>query len=137
MATNYARSSRVAAELKKELSFILMRELKDPRVGMVTVNDVEVSRDLSFAKVFISFLDEQPEKVEQSLAILNKASGFIRSKVGAAMRLRIVPSIRFVYDNSMLYGVHMGKIVNQAIANDLDKARQHGKQDDLSEDGEE
>lgn len=92
MAREFSRSDRVAQELQKEIAIILQREVKDPRIGMVTVSDVEISRDLAYAKVFVTFLfDSDESAVERGLEGLNKASGYIRTLVGKAMRLRIVP----------------------------------------------
>lgn len=119
MAKEFTRADRVAQELQKEIAIILQREVKDPRIGMVTVSDVEISRDLAYAKVFVTFLfDNDPEAVKRGLTGLNNASGYIRSLVGKAMRLRIVPELRFVYDQSLVEGMRMSNLVTQTIRND-------------------
>lgn len=119
MAREFSRADRVAQELQKEIAVILQREVKDPRIGMVTVSDVEISRDLAYAKVFVTFLfDNDESAVERGLEGLNKASGYIRTLVGKAMRLRIVPELRFVYDQSLVEGMRMSNLVTNVIRQD-------------------
>ncbi|KGQ69842.1 ribosome-binding factor A [Chelonobacter oris] len=122
MAREFSRSQRVAQEIKKEIAVILQREVKDPRIGMVTVSDVELSRDLVYAKVFVTFLFDQDEQaVKQGMDGLHKASGYIRSLLGKAMRLRIVPELRFEYDNSLVEGMRMSNLVSQVLNEDKAK----------------
>ncbi|AIK89293.1 30S ribosome-binding factor RbfA [Glaesserella parasuis] len=122
MAREFSRSDRVAQELQKEIAIILQREVKDPRIGMVTVSDVEISRDLAYAKVFVTFLfDSDESAVERGLEGLNKASGYIRTLVGKAMRLRIVPELRFVYDQSLVEGMRMSNLVTNVIRKDQER----------------
>ncbi|WP_373767998.1 30S ribosome-binding factor RbfA [Glaesserella sp.] len=122
MAREFSRADRVAQELQKEIAIILQREVKDPRIGMVTVSDVEISRDLAYAKVFVTFLfDSDESAVERGLAGLNNASGYIRSLVGKAMRLRIVPELRFVYDQSLVEGMRMSNLVSNVIRKDQER----------------
>ena len=119
MAREFSRADRVAQELQKEIAIILQREVKDPRIGMVTVSDVEISRDLAYAKVFVTFLfDSDETAVERGLEGLNQASGYIRSLVGKAMRLRIVAELGFVYDQSLVEGMRMSNLVTNVIRND-------------------
>ena len=119
MAREFKRSDRVAQELQKEVAIILQREVKDPRIGMVTVSDVEVSSDLAYAKVFVTFLfDHDESAIEQGMKGLEKASPYIRSLLGKAMRLRIVPELRFVYDQSLVEGMRMSNLVTNVIRND-------------------
>ncbi|ABR74488.1 ribosome-binding factor A [Actinobacillus succinogenes] len=119
MAREFKRSDRVAQELQKEVAVILQREVKDPRIGMVTVSDVEVSRDLAYAKIFVTFLfDNDPEAIKQGMKGLEKAAPYIRSLLGKAMRLRIVPELRFVYDQSLVEGMRMSNLVSNVIKND-------------------
>ncbi|NBI43926.1 30S ribosome-binding factor RbfA [[Haemophilus] felis] len=119
MAREFSRADRVAQELQKEIAIILQREVKDPRIGMVTVSDVEISRDLAYAKVFVTFLfDEDEVAVERGLSGLNNASGYIRTLLGKAMRLRIVPELRFMYDQSLVEGMRMSNLVTQTVRQD-------------------
>lgn len=128
MAREFSRAQRVAQEIKKEIAVILQREVKDPRIGMVTVSDVEVSRDLAYAKIFVTFLfDEDEQQIEQGMLGLHKASPYIRSLLSKAMRLRIVPELRFVYDNSLVEGMRMSNLVTKVI--NQDKAKHHDDQE--------
>lgn len=122
MAREFSRADRVAQELQKEIAIILQREVKDPRIGMVTVSDVEISRDLAYAKVFVTFLfDNDDNVVKRGLEGLNKASGYIRTLVGKAMRLRIVPELTFVYDQSLVEGMRMSNLVTNVVRKDQEK----------------
>lgn len=118
MAKEFSRTQRVAQQMQKELAVILQREVKDPRVGMVTVSDVDVSRDLSYARVFITILTIGDQTEAEGVKILNEASGYIRTLVGKAMRLRIVPELKFVYDESLVEGMRMSNLVSQVVNED-------------------
>lgn len=119
MAKSFSRPQRVGHELQKEIAIILQREIKDPRLGMVTVSGVELSKDLSYAKVFVTFLnDDDSEVVTQGLKVLNDATGYIRSLVGKTMKLRIIPELKFVYDQSLVEGMRMSNLVSQVIQQD-------------------
>ena len=106
------RAKQVAEQMKKELSDIISRRIKDPRVGFVTVTDVEVTGDLQQAKVYISVLGDEKKK-EESLIGLNKAKGFIRSEIGKRIRLRKTPEISFEFDQSIDYGNRIETLLNQ------------------------
>ncbi|OCG16175.1 ribosome-binding factor A [Gilliamella sp. wkB292] len=122
MAKAFNRSSRVGHELQKEIAIILQREIKDPRLGMVTVSGVDISRDLSYAKVFVTFLnDDDPQVIEQGLTVLNDAKGYIRTLIGKAMRLRIIPEIKFFYDESLVKGMQMSNLVSDVIRQDNER----------------
>ncbi|MCX8597150.1 MULTISPECIES: 30S ribosome-binding factor RbfA [unclassified Gilliamella] len=122
MAKAFNRSSRVGHELQKEIAIILQREIKDPRLGMVTVSGVDISRDLSYAKVFVTFLnDDDPQVIEQGLTVLNDAKGYIRTLIGKAMRLRIIPEIKFFYDESLVKGMQMSTLVSDVIKQDNER----------------
>lgn len=125
MSREFKRSDRVAQELQKEIAIILQREVKDPRIGMVTVSDVEVSRDLAYAKIFVTFLfDNDQEAIKQGMKGLEKASPYIRSLVGKVMRLRIVPELRFIYDESLVEGMRMSNLVSNVIREDEAKHKE-------------
>lgn len=106
------RVGRVGEQLKKELSQILQSELKDPRVGFITVTGVDVTNDLSQAKVFISVLGTDQQK-EDSLKAIAKATGFIRSELGKRIRLRIVPELQFQFDSSIEYGSRIDQLLHK------------------------
>ena len=120
MAQEYSRTQRVADQIQRELAALIQREVKDPRVGMATVSAVEVSRDLSHAKVFVTILNgaEDTHEITESVKALNNASGFLRSQLGQRMKLRIVPTLRFHYDDSLSRGNYLSNLIDQARASD-------------------
>lgn len=119
MAKEYSRTQRVADQIQKELAQLIQFEMKDPRLGMVTVSAVEVSRDLAFADVYVSFLGvEDQEKIDLSLGILNQAAGFLRSNLAKAIRLRFTPRLCFHFDNSLSRGAYLSSLIDQARAKD-------------------
>ncbi|MGB0895247.1 MAG: 30S ribosome-binding factor RbfA [Parashewanella sp.] len=122
MAKEFSRTRRIGQQLQQELAVVVQRDMKDPRIGMVTVNDVEVSRDLSFARVFVTFFDEDQEQVEMKIAALTKASGYIRSLVAGRMKLRVMPELKFVYDSSLVEGMRMSNLVTEIVIKDKEKA---------------
>jgi len=118
MAREYARTDRVGQQIQKEIAVILMREIKDPRLSMTTVSAVEVTRDLAYAKVFVTFFNDNADEIKASLEVLAEAEGYIRSLLGKRLRARIMPHLRFVYDSSMSEGVRMSALVDKAVASD-------------------
>jgi ribosome-binding factor A len=118
----FSRTDRVGQQIQKEIALILQREIKDPRLGMITVSAVEVSRDLAYAKVFITSLDNHDEdKSKLIMKILGDAQGFVRSLLGKRIRARIVPEIKFVMDTSLIEGMRISNLVDRAIRDDSDK----------------
>jgi ribosome-binding factor A len=106
------RANRVGEQMKKELSDIIGRKIKDPRIGFVTVTDVQVTGDLQQAKVFISVLGDDEQK-ENTLKGLAKAKGFIRTEIGNRIRLRKTPEITFEFDESIDYGNRIETLLHQ------------------------
>jgi ribosome-binding factor A len=104
------RAIRVGELLKEEISQIVLREMKDPRIGFVSVTDVEVSGDLRHAKVFISVYGSDKEK-EETLEGLQQAQGFVRKLVGERIKIHHTPEIIFRYDDSIENGVHISEII--------------------------
>ena len=106
------RANRVGEQMKKELTDIIGRKLKDPRIGFVTVTDVRVTGDLQQATVYVSVLGNEEQK-EKTLIGLSKATGFIRSEIGKRIRLRITPEITFEWDESLEYGQRIETVIHQ------------------------
>ncbi len=134
MAREFSRTRRVGQELQKEVAVILQREIKDERLGMVTVSGVEVSRDLNYAKVFVTFLDNDAERVEQGMEALKDASGYIRSLVAKAMRLRVTPELRFVYDQSLVEGMRISTLVSSTVEEDKRRSAGRHNEDEKEQD---
>lgn len=119
------RPNRLAETLKEEISQLIRVELKDPRIGFVTLTSVEVAGDLAHAKVYISVLGTEDEG-KISLEVLNRAAGFVRSEIGKRIRLRHVPAIVFVYDPSIEHGAHIAKLLKDVgVSNDAGKEESH------------
>ncbi|NIG62118.1 MAG: 30S ribosome-binding factor RbfA [Serratia symbiotica] len=127
MAKEFSRSQRrVAQEMKKEIAIILQREIKDPRIGMATVSDVEISRNLAYAKVYVTFLkvldeNHDPDQVNNGIKALQDAAGYIRTLLGKAMCLRVVPELTFAYDNSLVEGMRISNLVTNMVKNDAER----------------
>ena len=122
MAQEFSRTERVRHQLQREIAMIFQREVKDPRVSMVTVSDVEVSRDLAYAKVFVTFLHDDDDQVKAGLKVLNQASGFIRSLLGKRIKARVVPELKFQHDGSLNEGIRMSRLVDEARKRDKNES---------------
>jgi ribosome-binding factor A len=121
MPKEFSRSRRVGEQIQRELAELVQRELKDPRLGMVTISAVDLSRDMGVAKVFFTVLGEGHDE-KQTLEALNHANGFLRRELGHRMRLRTVPELRFHYDHSIEKGCRLSALINEAVAQDKDNS---------------
>jgi ribosome-binding factor A len=106
------RVNRVGEQMKKELGDIISRKIKDPRVGFVTITDVQVTGDLQQAKVYISVLGDEQQR-EDTLKGLAKAKGFIRTEIGQRIRLRKTPELIFEFDETMAYGNRINSLIHE------------------------
>ena len=120
MPKEYSRTQRIGDQMQRELAQLIQREIKDPRLGLVTITAVDVSRDLSHAKVFVTVmgLEETPENINQTLRVLKDAAGFLRMMLGKAMQLRTVPQLNFNYDASVRRGAELSALIERAVAQD-------------------
>lgn len=128
MQKDFSRADRFSQQLQREIAQIIQRELKDPRLVLPTVADVEVSKDLAYARVYMTFLSDEDEQVEQSLDVLNDAAGYVRSLLGKRVRSRVTPELRFIHDTSLNEGLRMSRLVAEARASDEQK--NNGNKDD-------
>ncbi len=112
----FSRQDRVSEQLKRDLSLLIRERIKDPRLGMVTLLDVHVSKDLAYAKVWFDTLEEGHAK--EAEAILNQAAGFLRHELGHELKLRVTPELRFYYDDTQVRGNALSALIDQAIAAD-------------------
>jgi ribosome-binding factor A len=117
------RAARIGEQMKKELSDIIGRKLKDPRIGFVTVTDVRVTGDLQQAKVYISVLGDEEQR-QNTLKGLAKAKGFIRSEIGQRIRLRKTPEIYFEIDESIDYGNRIESLIKQISEEEQHKSEE-------------
>lgn len=112
------RSYRVSEEIKRVAAQIIQNEIKDPRLSaLTTVTGVDVSRDLSYATTYVSALGDE-DQIEETLGVLKRAKKFIRYRIGQEVSLRLVPEISFSYDDSIVEGNRMSKLIDQVIAQD-------------------
>ncbi|MGF7186021.1 ribosome-binding factor A [Desulfitispora alkaliphila] len=117
MATH--RAHRVAGEIKKEIAQIVREEAKDPRIGTLTITDVEVTNDLRHANIYISTLGQKD--IEGCKQALGKASGYIRSELAKRIRLRYAPELHFKLDDSQTYGEKINKLLDKVKGEDNEK----------------
>ncbi len=121
MAREFTRSDRVADAVQRLLSQLIPSEIRDPRVGMVNINDVDVARDLSMAKVYITVVGAEADACEQAVAILNKAAGFLRTLMSKEMTMRTTPKLQFFYDVTAHQGQALSSLIDKAVASDQSK----------------
>jgi ribosome-binding factor A len=115
MPREFSRTRRVGEQIQRELAVLVRDEIKDPRLGMISVSGAEVSRDLSYATVYVSVLGDD-KAVTESLAVLNRAAGFLRHRLGQSMRIRSVPQLKFEFDSSLQEGARMDALINEAVS---------------------
>ena len=119
MPQEYSRVQRIGDYLKRELALLIQHQVRDPRVGMVNVNEVEVSRDLAHAKVFITFVGERTQtERDEAIKVLNKAGGFMRTQIASTNHMRTTPRLFFVYDVSVQRGAELTALIDRAVAAD-------------------
>jgi len=127
MPRDYSRTLRVAEQIQRELADLLRLEVKDPRIGMVTLTDVEVTADYGHAKVFFTLLGST-EQVAAAASGLNHAAGFLRHELGQRIKLRSVPQLHFLYDESVERGVRLSRLIDEAVgADNRGKKKRSGK----------
>jgi ribosome-binding factor A len=111
------RPLRIAELLQRELSMLIARELSDPRVGRLTITSVDVAPDMSHAKVYFTHLSGVGD-APQTVSGLNHAAGFLRNALKGRVQLRVIPELRFVYDESVEKGVALSHLIDQAVGKD-------------------
>lgn len=114
------RSERVAQEIRDEVAQMIGRELKDPRIGFVTVTRVDLTPDLRFARVYVSVLGDK-EQQKKTLQGLKQATGFVRREVGRRLRMRLTPEIQFLYDKGVDATDRVAQLLNEVAAAPLSK----------------
>ena len=110
---DYSRSERVADQIQREVAEIIAQELEDPRIGRVTVSGSSLSKDLSNATLFITMPADGD--VQRALQGLNRASGFVRRRLGQRVRMRYVPRLRFAHDETLERATRVGELIDAAI----------------------
>ncbi len=122
-----ARRSRIQAELQRVLADLIAREVRDPRVGNVTITAVEVAADMSYARVFfVPFAKDSPASAAAVQDGLSRAAGFLRGEVGRRLSLRHAPQLRFELDKSIEYGARLSELIDDAVGRDRLKSADDG-----------
>ena len=126
MPREFTRAERVSDAVQQELAVLIRDEVRDPRVGMVSVTDVDVSRDLAYAKIHVTFVGDHSQKeIDEAMAALNGASGYLRKLFAGSIKLRITPKLTFLFDESGRRGQHLSALIDYAISTQPD-AEQEG-----------
>jgi ribosome-binding factor A len=120
MTHDISRTRRVGEQIQQILAQLIQQELKDPRIGMVTVTAVQVSREFDHARVFITVLGDEQQK-QSSLKGLTSAAGFLRSELAHRLKLRTTPKLHFEYDRSIEEGNRLSSLIDSAVAEDKSK----------------
>ena len=114
MPREFSRTDRVADLIQRELAMIILQEMKDPRIGLVTIAEIKISKDLVHAKVLVSILNE--EHIEQTVKTLNSAAGFLRSVLSKRIAIRIVPHLFFVHDATTLQAEKLTRLIDKSVS---------------------
>ena len=120
MAKQSQRSKRIGDQIQRELADLIRLEVKDPRVGFITLTDVEVTPDYAHAKVFFTTLGAA-ERITEAREGLMRAAGFLRSQLAHRLKLRVVPQLQFVYDESVERGRRLSTLIDEAVASQQDE----------------
>ncbi len=137
MAQDFKRTDRIADQMQRDLAELLRSSMKDPRIGMVTVNQVVVAKDLGFADVYVTLLtvndlDADAAEVKSTIKVLNGAAGFLRSELGRMIKLRTIPQLRFHFDASVKRGRQLDNLISQARQKDADLSSDEESNDSSS-----
>jgi ribosome-binding factor A len=111
-----ARGLRVADQIQRDLAEIIAYGLKDPRIGMVTITEVQITPDYAHAKVFFTMLNDQAEAIKNTTDGLAAAAGFIRNQLGKRLHIHTLPQLHFVHDSSTSRGMEMSLLIDEANA---------------------
>lgn len=127
MAQEFNRTDRIADQMQRDLAELIRSSLNDPRLGMITVNQVTVARDLGYSDVYVTLLsaedlDADAEEVKTTISILNGAAGFLRSELSRMIRLRTIPQLRFHFDASVKRGRQLDQLITKARKKDNDQS---------------
>lgn len=115
MKRGFERTQRVADLIQKSLAQMLLQDMNDDRFRLVTITEVTVTRDLGYAKIYVSLLMEEQDKIKQTIVALNKAAKSLRYHLAHSVNLRVVPELKFVYDESTARGFKISNLIDSAM----------------------
>ena len=121
MPREFTRSDRVGDAIQRYLANMIQQEIRDPRVGMVNINEVKVTRDMAYAKVYVTLVGADEDASRTSVSVLNKASGFLRTMLAKELSMRTVPKLQFYYDHTSVRGQELSSLIDRAVAEDKAK----------------
>jgi len=114
----FSRTERIGELIQRELSKLIQHEIKDPRIGIVTITEVRVTKDLAHAKVYTSMLAKTDEEILNAIDVLNKAGAFLRGQLAKTVKLRKMPELHFTFDKSVTHGPKLSNLIDEAISQD-------------------
>lgn len=127
MAKEFSRTQRVADQVQKDLARLIQRDLKDPRLGMITVSYVKISKDLGYADIYVTVMpfgeQDEVEAIKDSLKVLNNAAGHLRHELARGIKLRIMPELRFHFDSTIERGRHLHSLIEKAYQLEGEQAK--------------
>lgn len=127
MPREFTRSDRVGDAIARYLANLIQQEVRDPRVGMVNINEVKVTRDMAYAKVYVTLVGEDEDASRASVSVLNKASGFLRTLLAKELSMRSVPKLQFYYDHTSVRGQELSSLIDRAVAADKTHTDREGE----------
>lgn len=116
MPRDYPRTRRIGDQIQRDLAQLIRDEVRDPRVGLVTVSGVDVTRDLAHAKVYVSALGADADQAREMVSALNHAAGYLRKLLAHRLTIRTIPALKFVYDESFDRGARLSHLIDTAVA---------------------
>lgn len=118
MPREFNRSQRVSSQIQRELASIFQSDIKDPRLGFITISEVVLSRDLTVAKVFFTVLNADAQEIQDNLSVLTHSTSYVRRELAKRLRLRNCPELRFIYDDSIDRGIRLAQLMADSGADD-------------------
>jgi len=119
MAREFSRTQRIADQVQRDLAQLIQFEIKDPRMGMVTISHVKIAKDLGYADVYVTVLplgdQDEATTIKESLKVLNNAAGFLRGELARGIKLRVMPALRFHFDETVERGRHLHGLIESAV----------------------
>lgn len=130
MAKEYSRTQRIAEQIQRDLAQLIQREIKDPRLGMVTISFVKVARDLGYAEVYFTVMpfgeQDEADAVSAACDVLKEAAGYLLTELAQNMQLRTVPKLRFHFDASIDRGRRLHSLIEETVRESKAKAKDEG-----------
>lgn len=114
----FSRTDRIGELVQRELSKLIQQEIKDPRIGIVTITEVRVTKDLAHAKVYTSMLAKSEDEILTAVDVLNKAASFLRGQLAKTVKLRKMPELHFTFDKSVTHGPQLSGLIDEALKKD-------------------